>query len=232
MPLSENFFDSRAQLDQALAQEVQELIRESISKRGGAVLAVSGGSTPTNLYSVLSKADLDWSKVTIVLVDERWVAADHADSNEKLVREKLLINNAAAASFIGLKTSVGDAFEEQDQVERNLAKLPGLLTVVLLGMGEDGHTASFFPGTEQLSQALDMDSGKRCQAILPKEAPHPRMTLTLPRLLSSRHVFLHITGDKKREVYQKAMEKGEIENLPVRAILHQDAVPVDVYWAP
>ena len=99
-------------------------------------------------------------------------------------------------------------------------------------MGNDGHTASLFPGAEKLAAATDIESGRTCMGIAPLTAPHERMTLTLPAILDSRQIFLHITGQEKKDVLQKAQAEGSIEKMPIRYILRQQTTPVAVYWAP
>jgi len=224
-------FDSRDALTEKLAGEVIARLRKAIEDKAEAGLAVSGGRTPVDLFKALSEADLDWSKVTITLVDERWVAPDHDDSNEKLVRTHLLQNKAAAATFIPHKTAAESPFDAEADLNKALAALPEEITVTLLGMGEDGHTASFFPGAETLHKALDTKHHADCCAVVPKTAPHPRMTLTLKRILRSQWIVLHLTGDGKKPVLQKALEDGPVEELPVRSVLKQSLTPVSVYWA-
>ncbi len=229
--LSIKKFPERQQLEQQLCDEIVALLAAGIAANGQASLAVSGGRTPTALFERLSSQPLDWKKVTITLVDERWVDADHEASNERLVRAHLLQNAAASARFIGLKTAADSAVEGQQQCAAQLAALPPILDVVILGMGEDGHTASFFPGADTLSEALAEDSGRVCQSVTPLTAPHQRMTLTLPRLLNSRRIYLHLCGESKLPVLDQAMSEGEVEAMPVRAVLRQTQTPVSVYWA-
>ena len=110
---------------------------------------VSGGRTPMGFFHLLSQQVLDWSKVTVLLADERWVDAGHADSNEKLVRENLLINEPAKATYLALKNDAEQALDGEAECEAALAGLD-TFTVLILGMGDDGHTASLFPGSEAL----------------------------------------------------------------------------------
>jgi 6-phosphogluconolactonase len=199
-------------------------------------MAVSGGSTPKSLFARLAASDLPWEKVTITLVDERWVDADHPDSNARLVRENLLQDKAAAADFVPLKTPAPDPFAAEDEVQARLTDLPMPFDVVILGMGSDGHTASFFPGANTLRRALHPEtegSGEHqlCCAVRPPHAPHDRMTLTLSVLLQAKHLILHVVGKDKWQVLQKALQSGKSEELPVRAVLHQSRVLLDIYYA-
>ena len=225
-------FGNRVILEEHLCQQIVELLKDSIDKKGEASLAVSGGRTPTALFQRLSEQSLDWSKVVVVLVDERWVDAEHDDSNERLVRLNLLQNLAASARFIGLKTAAQSVQKVTEELTEKLSSLPAILDAVILGMGEDGHTASFFPKAKELEQALNPQSGRACQSVTPVDAPHQRMTLTLPRLLASQRIFLHLCGEGKLPVLEEAMKEGAVENMPVRAVLRQNNTPVEICWAP
>ncbi len=225
-------FHDAEELAESLSAYVAQRLKEAIAKRGHGVLVVSGGSTPLPLFEHLSAQDIPWEKVFITLADERWVEPDDADSNERLVRNHLLKNKAARARFIGLKTDGASAEQGEVTCGKRLRDIPVPFDIVILGMGSDGHTASLFPNASRLADATAMDSGRRCMAITPVTAPHERMTLTLPALLNSREIILHITGEKKWQVYEKAAAKGPEAQMPIRYILRQKQVPVTVWWAP
>lgn len=231
MPVLKEFKDSPT-LVAALAGQVAELLREGIRERGKASLVVSGGSTPVPFFAALSALALDWEQVTITLADERWVDPTDAASNEQLVRLHLLQNRAAAARFVGLKTGAATAVQGEKECAARLALVPRPFDAVILGMGNDGHTASLFPEAARLGEALNMDSGTLCLAITPPTAPHERMTLTLPALLQSRQIILHLVGPGKRAVYERALAKGPVAEMPIRAVLGQTFAPVTVFWAP
>lgn len=214
-----------------LAAKIGQSLLKSIVAHGRASLAVSGGSTPKPLFKQLSTVDLPWQDVVITLVDERWVDPSDPASNEQLVRQYLLQDRAAAATFIGLKNSSPTAAQGEAQCEQELCTIPRPFTVLILGMGNDGHTASLFPGSAQLAAATDMNSGKSCMAVTPADAPHERMTLTLPAILNTEEIILHLTGSEKKEVLAKAQEAGPAEDMPVRFVLRQEERPVLVYWA-
>jgi 6-phosphogluconolactonase len=214
-----------------LADRIGQSLLKSIVAHGRASLAVSGGSTPKPLFRRLSAVDIPWRDVVITLVDERWVDPAEPDSNERLVRHYLLQDRAAAATFIGLKNAFSTAAEGEIECEQELRKVPRPFTVLLLGMGNDGHTASLFPGSAQLAAATDMNSGKTCMAVTPADAPHERMTLTLPAILKTEEIILHITGSEKKAVLAKVQEAGPAEDMPVRFVLRQQERPVWVYWA-
>ena len=223
-------FENPSELETALVSAVTKLLTRSIKERGTASLVVSGGRTPIAFYHLLSQQVLNWSKVVVTLADERWVDADHNDSNEKLVRENLLINKAHTAKFIPLKNTAKDAVTGEVRAESDIEPI-GQFTLVILGMGTDGHTASLFPGAETLALGLDMNSGRTAIAVTPPAAPHQRMSLTLPRLLNSQQIIIHISGADKQNVLQAAQTENSITELPVRAILNQQVAPLSIYWS-
>ena len=223
-------FENTSALDAALTEKVSSLLREAIETQGSASLVVSGGRTPVGFFHQLSQQQLDWSKVTIALADERWVNADHADSNEKLVRDNLLINKAHKAHYLALKNSAENAEEGEVACQRALSPIKRF-TVVILGMGDDGHTASLFPESEALDRGLDMNSGLDCIAVTPLHAPHQRMSMTLPRLLKSQSIIIHISGASKQQVLTQASAGDDVMELPIRAVLQQQVTPVTIYWA-
>ena len=225
-------FKDGEQLATHLASRIQQILQRAVEGQGQAGLVVSGGTTPIRFFRQLSRRDLPWEHITIIPADERWVAPHHPDSNENLIRSHLLQHKASAARFIGLKNSARTAAEGVAECERRLAAFPAPPEATVLGMGLDGHTASLFPHSHGLEAALDLDSGSTCAAICPTTAPHDRITLTLPFLLSSRHLFLHLEGKDKRRVYTKALADGDSSSMPVRLILSRADKPVTVYWAP
>lgn len=226
-------FEGRTRQAEALAGRVADLLRQAISQRAKAALVVSGGSTPAPFFDALSRQELDWGRVTVTLADERWVPPDHEASNEGLVRRHLLRNRAESAELLGLYTGHGSAADAQqvcsERLERNVA-LP--FDAVVLGMGKDGHCASLFPRAEGLKEAVDPDSKRLCAAVRPASAPHQRMTLTLNALLSSRNIFLLITGAEKLDVLERALAPGPPEEMPIRYVLRRSRPPVAVFFAP
>lgn len=227
-----SFTDCRAQAT-ALAERVAGHLRRALGERQQAVLAVSGGNTPKDFLDLLSREPLDWARVQVTLVDERWVPDSDERSNARLVQSRLLQHAARAARFIPLYT--GDATPEAGLAEAE-ARIDALglpFDAVVLGMGEDGHTASFFPGGDHLADALDLGGGAR---VLPMRAPaagEPRITLTLPTLLDTRALYLLVSGEKKRDLLADVrLGLGAARDYPVRAVLTQQRVPVAVYWCP
>ena len=223
-------FENTSAQDAELVSKVVDLLSMAIEQHGSASLVVSGGRTPKGFFHLLSQEFLDWSKVTVTLADERWVDADHKDSNEKLVQENLLINEAYVARFVALKNSATSAQAGETSIDQDLSAI-GRFTLVILGMGDDGHTASLFPGSEALNIGLDMESGRQCLAVQPLDAPHERMSMTLPRLLDSEQIIVHISGENKGNVLAMADGGDDRFELPIRAVLQQTITPVSVYWA-
>lgn len=229
----EHRFNNANALTVALAEDVVGALSAAIAARGHASLVVSGGRTPLALFNRLAQSELDWQHVTIVLADERWVASDAPNSNERLVQEALLRDKAAAAQFIGLKSAEPSAAAGAAPVWHTLQQTLMLpFDWVLLGMGDDGHTASLFPDSPLLAQALDRSCAPGCIAMQAPDAPHERLSLNLAALLAARRIALHIQGPGKWTVYQSALAEGEERDMPIRAVLRQSDVPVDVYWSP
>jgi len=225
-------FSDRTSLVEELAGQIGKLLKEGISTSGRASIALSGGSTPVALFERLSLLDISWKDVDVTLVDERWVEATDEDSNERLVRNHLLQNKAAAANFIGMKSSAVTASAGEKGCEKQLQNISRPFNVLVLGLGGDGHTASLFPCAEKLAAATEMDSGRTCMALAPLTAPHERMSLTLPVILDSRQLFLHITGQEKKDILNKALGDGPLEAMPIRFVLKQQLTPLTVYWSP
>jgi len=230
-PQAQRFSTPQA-LAEALAGRIAAELSRAIEARGKASLVVSGGRTPLALFEQLRQQPLPWSAVWITLADERWVPPDSPDSNEGLVRQGLLQGPASEAHFVGLWNPAPTPEAGQAACAKALEALPRPFEVVVLGMGDDGHTASLFPKAPQLAAALDLEGQALCLPIDPVTAPHPRMTLTLPALLASRWIVLHLVGETKWQVYQQASTPGPVNELPVRAVLQQTKVPIDVYWSP
>jgi 6-phosphogluconolactonase len=216
----------------ALAGEIKVDLEEAVPARGAGSLVVSGGRTPAAMFQCLRDEKLDWARIWVTLADERWVETTAEASNERFVRENLLVGPAAAAHFVGLKNPAPTPEAGADWATRALTRVPHPFDVVVLGMGDDGHTASLFPGSMALARALDPEAPAACVAINALVAPHARVSLNLAALLDARRIVLHIEGDAKWAVYQRARTPGTAAELPIRAVLQQKEVPVDVYWAP
>lgn len=231
MTINRRTFADRPTLAKELAESVADRIRTAIAEGGTAAIAVSGGSTPGKFFAALGKTkDIEWDKVIVTLVDERWVDETSDRSNALLVNEKMLQGPAAVARFFPLYSG-GDEPDAAGIARTNelVSTLPKPFAAVILGMGNDGHTASFFPGGDTLDQALTAEGPTL--AIRAPGAGEPRVTFTLPRLLETDGLYLHIEGEEKAAVLDKALGDGPVEDMPVRAVLRSGA-PITVYWAP
>ena len=225
-----NDFNTRDALDDALANKVANELSQAIAANGKASLAVSGGSTPKGFFTKLSEFDLAWDKVTITLADERWVEFESDASNTRLVHESLLQQNASKATFFHLKR--GDLTEETLatlNIEAKADLLP--FDVLILGMGEDGHTASLFPCSEQIQEGLNTSNEDALMKVVPKTAPNDRITFTFSHLIQSKNIILHVCGDNKKVVLDKANEGNDFFEMPIRAFLQNQDIQTQVYWA-
>lgn len=224
-------FADRQALAAALAETVAIELKSAIAERSEASIAVSGGSTPEQFFNALSQTDVDWGQVAVTLVDERWVPPDHERSNAALVAGTLLQNRAAAARFIPLYSDTARPEDAIPSILAALATVPMPFDVLVLGMGSDGHTASFFPGGDRLAEALDPDNRALLTAMNAPGAGEPRITFTLAPILASGLIALHIEGEEKHAVLEQALADGPVEDMPVRAVLRSGR-PVTVFWAP
>lgn len=217
---------------ESLAGSVAEQLRAGLGERGCASLIVSGGKSPIPFFKALSTQALDWSRVVISLADERWVEPDSPDSNERLVREHLLVAAAGGARFVPLKNAAASPQAGLAAARTAYGRLPRPFDVVVLGMGEDGHTASLFPGWPGLAAALDPANADRLVAVDPPSAAHARLSFTMSALLEARRLYLQIEGEQKQRVYTRARDGSDsTEQLPIAAILRQTEVPLSVYLA-
>jgi 6-phosphogluconolactonase len=230
-PPATKFADNDA-LSGALSAQLAASLKAGIAARGRASLVVSGGKSPIRLFERLRAEDLDWSSVCIALADERWVEPCDAGSNEKLVRDVLLQGSAAAARFLGLKNAAPTPDLGAVSAWETFARVPRPFDAVVLGMGEDGHTASLFPGSPNLPRALNPAAVAGCVGMWSPVAPHPRLSLNLSALLDSRRIVLSIGGTEKWRTYCTAADSGAVEDMPVRAVLRQRRTPVEVVWSP
>ena len=231
----EKFFDDKAALTDELSQSLEQALRDGIEADGRAVLMVSGGSSPEPAYKHLSTLDLNWGHVDVAMVDERWVEASHEKSNEAFIKRTLLQNHGAAANFISMKNAAATAEQGVDECEVQFQALKRPFDVTILGMGPDGHTASLFPHAQGLENGLD--SSQLVCAINAIESDvtgsiTERMSLTLNAISQSKVVKLLISGDEKLAVYKQALAGGDVNDMPLRAVLNHPEINIEVYWAP
>ena len=207
-------FESKAALQAAAANFIADALRDAIARREAAVFMGSGGTTPGPIYEALSEADLDWAKVHVGLCDERWVDADHPASNAALIQRTLLQGKAARAEFTPMKLKGDDPFAAVDAL--NELYLDASFTdIMLLGMGPDAHTLSWFKGGRGYEDAVSADSTAIVAALeaVQSDVTGPnllRMTLTQPCVAFARNVLLLITGAEKRQVFETAADDAPV----------------------
>ena len=225
-------FENRSAASAAAAQMLANLIGEALAANPAAEasLVVSGGSTPGPCFDLLSGESLDWSRVTVVPSDERWVPATDSDSNERLIRTRLLKDRAETGKVLSFFRAGIDAAQAPLQIKQGLAALTQPFSASLLGMGEDGHFASLFPDFDGLREALDPLNPSACTMVKTAGSPHLRISLTLSALLNSAQIVLLIFGETKRVVFASAKIGGT--TYPIEALLSQTRTPLTVIWAP
>ncbi len=238
--VKENFFADEEIMNQSLLKMIVQDLSNQMKEQESATLLVSGGSSPKMLYQSLSEQSLAWKNISIAMVDERWVDLQHEKSNQTFIQQSLIKNQALQASFFGMidsNTKLENQNIQQAAERLNLiySKLP-VKPITILGMGTDGHTASFFPQAQGLDEAL---SSKNIYAVAIKAKQSEvtgvqtqRLTVTLDYLLSSKKIYLLIKGKEKLDVYQKALNCTQFEQMPVASLLQQSECPVQVYWCP
>ena len=224
-------FASPVDLAKQLAGDVRLALALALCNHENASLAVSGGSTPKAFFKALAQEKMDWARVSIHLVDERCVPADSDQLNAHLVEDNLMKGHAAAAHFIPLYDHT--SLNAEDAARRGADHLPTRgFDVIVLGMGADGHTASLFPGGDRLAEGLDTNSKLRLISMRSAGAGVPRLTVTLAEILRADRVILHIEGDDKMAVLEQALAGEDVAQMPIRAVLNQSELPLDIYWAP
>ena len=234
-----------AALASAVATRLEALCREGLATHGRATLALAGGRTPWPAYQRLARAGWDWPRLELLPTDERCVPHAHPACNLRGLAE--IFAAAAGPAGLGgdevdisggprlhaLTVASGDPDASLAHARAMLAARPRPFDGVLLGMGGDGHFASLFPGAAQLADGFDsaLDACRIDPDPLPPEAPWPRISLTLPRLLRSRALLLAVSGDAKLALLEQAMSAPDPRRRPVSALLHADAA-VHIHWSP
>ncbi|MGH8033371.1 MAG: 6-phosphogluconolactonase [Luteimonas sp.] len=214
----------------ASATALADALRHDLRQRPRSRLLLSGGRTPAPAYAALAKASLDWSRVDIALVDERWLQPDDPDSNARLIRETLLHDNAAAARFESL-TRAGRNIADAVAAANLMARQPA--AVITLGMGDDGHTASLFPGMRGFDAALA--SGNAYVAVDASGCEgagqwRRRISLTPAGLATAQARVLLIRGASKRALFERAMTGDDVRQLPIRFAFTTPGAALQVHW--
>ena len=224
--MSELFkYHSYTQRDEMIVtatRQISDAIKKAIKTKGTASLMLSGGSSPRPVYEALSDMDLPWEKVTIGLVDDRWIKRGQPGSNETFLDETLFKGLAKKAKFIGLKTQYRNPAAGVKASEKQISAIPKPFDVCVMGMGLDGHTASWFPNSKGLRDALDPNNPDSVIAIDARGCPvagnHPeRITLTLSAVMAAKEIILMIPGAGKSDVFEQSAKKS-VYDAPVKAL--------------
>ena len=215
----------------AAVADIAAALQAGLQQRDPARLLVSGGSTPAPVYQALARQPLDWAKVVVALVDERWLPINDSESNARLVRETLLTDNAAAARFESMLSPDRD-FEET-VIQANRASAPA--TVIVLGMGADGHTASLFPHMRGLEAALSSPAayiGVDASGCSGAQSWPRRISLTPAGMANAAKRILLLRGQQKLDLLQRALAGDDAGELPIRAALRLPGSPLQIHWCP
>lgn len=214
-------YPNRDDLMHGLADRTIAVLAQALNAKGRATLAVPGGTTPAPYFQALTKADLDWSNVTILLTDERFVPETSERSNARLLRENLLLGPVAEATFVPYYRDDATPDTLPDVLDPILAPyLP--LDFCVLGMGTDMHTASIFPEADRLAEALSPDCKHALLPMRAPGAPEPRLTLTAPVLRGATEIHLLLTGPAKMDALEQAQKLTDWELAPVQSVLQRD----------
>ena len=225
-------YESIGELADAVAGDVGFIIDSAVEARNASLIAVPGGSTGPKIFPKLAAQALPWKRVTIIPTDDRLAPMDSELSNVREIARAFL---PTGARVVPIATEIADYRLAGNSADARLQDLPWPPDLVWLGMGEDGHTASIFPGPD-LAAALDAPKARRAIGVmpdpLPSEAPVARVTLTRAAILSARTILITITGAKKRELLEQAVADGHSSRLPIGRVLAEAEQPIDIHWAP
>jgi 6-phosphogluconolactonase len=225
-------YDDAEEMAAAVAGDVQFIIESALDARGGAVIALPGGKTPLPIYAKLAQAKLDWKRVTIVPTDERLVPLGDPLSNVTAIGKAFIPKGARVIPLISEKAA--DYQAAGRAADSRLTDFHWPLDLCLLGVGADGHTASIFPGPD-LDAALNGPKERRALGVMPdpmpKDVPHPRVSLTLAAIASARALMIAVSGADKRKVIEDAIKQGPSSAYPIGRVLAEVELPVDIHWS-
>jgi 6-phosphogluconolactonase len=225
-------YDDMAEMASAVAGDIGFIVESAVEARNACLLALPGGSTPGPILEQLAAAKLQWKRVTIVPTDDRLVPLSSDLSNIRALAKTFL---PTGARVLPIATDNPDYRLAGNAADAVLQDLPWPPDLVWLGMGEDGHTASIFPGPD-LQAALDAPKARRAVGVmpdpLPDNAPVARVTLTRAAILGARAITISIIGQKKRDVLEQAIADGHSSKLPIGRVLAEAEQPIDIHWCP
>lgn len=225
-------YDNVDEMAGAVAGDVGFIVKSAVDARNASLIALPGGDSVQPIFQALAAKKLSWKQLTIIPTDERLVPMDDERSNVRGIAKTFLPNGARV---IPIAADIADYKLAGNSADARLQDLPWPPDLVWLGMGEDGHTASLFAGPD-LQNALDAPKARRAVGVmpdpLPEDAPVARVTLTRSAILSARTILITITGDRKRELLEGAIEDGQSSKLPIGRLLAEVDQPIDIHWAP
>jgi 6-phosphogluconolactonase len=226
-------FSDRALWASALAQSIAWDLQQALEQHPHVSLGMSGGSTPWPVYQQLARSPLPWNRISAVVVDERFVDTQHADSNERALREAFTPAISQGLTIIGLRGDAATLENAADQANVVLMQLGRGLDVLVLGMGEDGHTASLFPTANNFSEAIKLNAERAAYAMqpMPAHAPHNRISMSLAFLRRSTRAYLAIHGENKRKVLEQAAASTNAQQLPISAWFQAGMPKLNVFWS-
>jgi 6-phosphogluconolactonase len=224
-------YDSAEEMADAVAGDIGFIIESALDARGTSLIALPGGETPKPIFDRLAAKSFPWKQVTISPTDERLVPMDDERSNVRAIAKAFL---PVGARVIPIAADIADYRLAGNSADARLQDLPWPPDLVWLGMGEDGHTASIFPGPD-LQDALEAPKARRAVGVMPdpmpEDAPVARVTLTRAAILSARTVLITITGDDKRALLEQAIADGQSSKLPIGRVLAELDQPIDIHWS-
>jgi 6-phosphogluconolactonase len=227
-------FTQRHVFTEKLSERIAQQLEKSSQKQAHVLFGVSGGSTPLPVYQHLSHRPLDWQKIKLVVVDERYVPTNHPDSNEANIRQAFSSGRVSSSlNIIGLWSEQHNIDLAAIAAHHKLVALNDVLDVVLLGMGEDGHFASLFTSAERFEEATTEDSELTVYPIepMPEHAAHSRLSMSSAYIQRSGRIILAITGEKKRAVLKQAIADGDIDVLAIAALFQSNSPSIEIFWS-
>ena len=225
-------YDDAAEMAAAVAGDIGFIIESAIEARGAAVIALAGGTTPIPIYEKLAATKLEWKRVTIVPGDERIVPLGDPLSNVTVLAKYFLPKGARVIPIV--PNAIADYKAAGRSADALMQDLHWPLDLCLLGVGTDGHAASIFAGPD-FDEAVNGPKERRALGVLPdpmpREAPVPRVTLSLAAITTARALMIAVKGDDKRAVIETAIKQGKASPYPIGRALAGTELPVDIHWA-
>jgi len=225
-------YETSEEMAEAVAGDIGFIVESAVDARGSALIALPGGKTPGPIFTQLAQASLPWKRVTIIPTDDRLVKMDNELSNIRAIAGHFI---RSGARIFPIAAEIADYRLAGNSADARLQDLSWPPDLVLLGMGEDGHTASIFAGPD-LEDALNAPTARRAVGVmpdpLPADAPVARVTLTRSAILSARTIVIAISGQAKRDLLEQAIEDGNSSKLPIGRLLAEAEQPIDIHWCP